>query len=49
MKLTGLTDSIDHISHIHYHELEGLTQPLQEWLRHTGSGLSCALYLLVIL
>ena len=26
MKLRGRTDSVDHISHIHYHE-GGLTQP----------------------
>ena len=25
MKLTGCTDSVDHISHIHFHE--GLTHP----------------------
>ena len=48
MKLTGCTYAIDHISHIHYHE--GLTQPVHEWLHfHTGFGLSCTLYLLVVL
>ena len=36
MKLTGCTDSVDHISHTHYHE--GLTQPRNDCISILGQA-----------